>query len=51
MPVLAGIASTGANWKVIGYPTYYVLDVRGHIAARDVGFTTAFGLWLRTLGT
>ncbi len=51
MPVLVGLASTGANWKVRGYPTYYVLDARGHIAARDVGFTTAFGLWLRTLGT
>ncbi len=51
MPVLAGLASTGASWKVRGYPTYYILDARGHIAARDVGFTTALGLWLRTLGT
>jgi thiol-disulfide isomerase/thioredoxin len=51
MPVLAGLASTAADWKVRGYPTYYVLDARGRIAARDVGFTTAIGLWLRTLGT
>jgi len=51
MPVLAGDAATGAAWRVRGYPTYYVVDAQGRIAARDVGFTTTIGLWLRTLGT
>jgi thiol-disulfide isomerase/thioredoxin len=51
MPVLAGGAGTGASWRVRGYPTYYVMDSQGRIAARDVGFTTAIGLWFRTLGT
>lgn len=51
MPVLAGLSTTGSAWKVRGYPTYYVVDARGRIAARDVGFTTAVGLWFRTLGT
>jgi peroxiredoxin len=51
MPVVAGTATTGTTWKVFGYPTYYVLDARGQIASRDVGFTTAVGLWFRTLGT
>lgn len=51
MPVLAGSAVTGAEWRIRGYPTYYVVDAQGRIAARDIGFTTAIGLWLRTLGT
>jgi thiol-disulfide isomerase/thioredoxin len=51
MPVLAGDAATGVAWRVRGYPTYYVVDAQGRIAARDVGFTTTIGLWLRTLGT
>ena len=50
MPVLAGDPATGAAFKVRGYPTYYVIDSMGRIAARDMGFTTAPGLWLRTLG-
>lgn len=51
MPVLVGSAATGANWRIFGYPTYYVLDAQGRVAARDVGITTAVGLWFRTLGT
>jgi peroxiredoxin len=51
MPVLAGDAAPVAAWRVRGYPTYYVVDAQGRIAARDVGFTTTVGLWLRTLGT
>lgn len=50
MPVLAGDAATGAAYRVRGYPTYYVIDAQGRIARRDFGFTSAPGLWLRTLG-
>ena len=50
MPVLVGDRNTGAAYRVRGYPTYYVVDAQGRIARRDVGFTTAAGLWLRTLG-
>lgn len=49
MPVLAGSPSTGAGYRIRGYPTYYVIDAQGRIARRDVGFTTVAGLWLRTL--
>jgi peroxiredoxin len=50
MPVLVGDAATGAAYRIRGYPTYYVIDAQGRIARRDFGFTSAPGLWLRTLG-
>ncbi len=48
MPVLLGMPSTGADYRIRGYPTYYVIDAEGRVAGRDFGFTTAIGLWLRT---
>mgnify|MGYP003527613537 FL=1 len=50
MPVLAGDPATGAAFRVLGYPTYYVLDSEGRVAARDIGLTTVVGLWIRTIG-
>ena len=50
MPVLLGDAATAASYRVRGYPTYYVIDAQGRVAARDVGLTTLPGLWWRTLG-
>ena len=45
-----GDAATGAAYRIRGYPTYYVLDAQGRVARRDFGFSSAPGLWLRTLG-
>jgi thiol-disulfide isomerase/thioredoxin len=50
MPVLVAGADVGADYRIRGYPTYYVLDAEGRIAGRDFGYTTAPGLWLRTRG-
>jgi peroxiredoxin len=50
LPMLAGGAQTAADYRVRGYPTYYVLDGSGRIAGRATGYTTAPGLWLRTRG-
>lgn len=50
MPVLIGTPATGADYRIGGYPTYYVLDAQGRIARRDVGLSTVAGLWIRTLG-
>ena len=50
MPVLIGDPATGAAFRVRGYPTYYVLDSEGRVAARDIGLTTVVGLWIRTIG-
>ena len=48
-PVLLGAADTGREYKIKGYPTYYVLDRDGRIVSRDLGYTTKLGLWWRTL--
>jgi len=50
MPVLIGSPATGADYRINGYPTYYVIDAQGRIARRDVGLSTVAGLWIRTLG-
>ena len=46
--VLLGSRHTGTNWRVPGFPTYYVIDSEGRVARRDFGYSTAFGLWWRT---
>ncbi len=48
VPVLLGDAKTAADWQVVGYPTYYVVDGGHRIARRDFGYSTEFGLWWRT---
>jgi thiol-disulfide isomerase/thioredoxin len=50
MPVLVGNPATAAAFRVRGYPTYYVVDSQGRVAARDIGVTTFVGLWIRTIG-
>lgn len=50
MPVLLGDAGTARDYRIRGFPTYYVLDPDGRVAARDFGLSTAPGLWWRTLG-
>jgi peroxiredoxin len=50
LPVLVAGAGVGADYRIRGYPTYYVIDPGGRIAGRDFGYTTAPGLWLRTRG-
>jgi len=48
-PVLLGDARTAEAYRIRGFPTYYVIDPQGRVAARDYGFTTLLGLWWRTL--
>ena len=48
VPVLIGDANTARDWKVYGFPTYYVLDSQHRIAKRDIGYSTQLGLWWRT---
>lgn len=50
LPVLLGDAATADAWRIRGYPTYYVLDREGRVAARDFGVSTLPGLWWRTWG-
>jgi thiol-disulfide isomerase/thioredoxin len=48
VPVLLADASVAADWKVYGFPTYYVLDSQHRIVRRDVGYSTQLGLWWRS---
>ncbi len=47
-PVLVGDPATARRFRIAGYPTYYVIS-DGHIVRRDYGFSTALGLWWRSL--
>lgn len=48
IPVLLGDASVSRDWKVYGFPTYYVLDSEQRIVRRDIGYTTQLGMLWRT---
>lgn len=49
MPVLLADGGVRRSWRVQAYPSYYVLDDLHRIARRDVGYSSQFGLWWRTL--
>ena len=48
IPVLLGDASVSRDWKVFGFPTYYVLDSDNGVVRRDIGYSTQLGLLWRT---
>jgi thiol-disulfide isomerase/thioredoxin len=48
IPVLLGDASVSRDWKVYGFPTYYVLDSAQRVVRRDIGYTTQLGMLWRT---
>ena len=48
VPVLLGDAAISRNWKVYGFPTYYVLDRDHRVVHRDIGYTTQLGVLWRT---
>lgn len=48
LPVLLGDSAIASDWKVQGFPTYYVVDSRHRIVRRDVGYSTQLGLWWRS---
>jgi peroxiredoxin len=48
IPVLLGDASVSRDWKVYGFPTYYVLDSERRVVRRDIGYTTQLGILWRT---
>ena len=47
MTVVLGGASIARQWRVYGFPSYYVLDSQHRVARRDVGYSSQFGLWWR----
>jgi|TARA_R110000803_G_scaffold209555_1_gene279406 thiol-disulfide isomerase/thioredoxin len=47
-PVALGNEQVKANYKVMGYPSYYVLDEENTIISRSLGYSTEIGLYLRS---
>ncbi|TDR16876.1 TlpA family protein disulfide reductase [Marinicella litoralis] len=48
VPVLLGTAQQMVDYQIQGFPTYYVIDETGHLAAKSMGYSTEIGLRLRT---
>ena len=48
VPVLVGDAKIAADWRIFGFPTYYVLDDQHRVVSRDFGYSTQLGLWWRS---
>ena len=49
LPVVLGNRQTARDWRVTAFPTYYVLNSERRIQRRDLGYSTQFGLWWRTI--
>lgn len=45
-PVLLGNNQIRQQFKVQGYPSYYLLDEKGKVVARSIGLNTSFGIRL-----
>lgn len=48
MPVLLGSRNTASDYRVSAYPTYYVINEDLKIVSRAMGYSTEFGLTVRT---
>ncbi|WP_395375012.1 peroxiredoxin family protein [Marinicella sp. W31] len=48
VPVLLGYEQQSMDYKIKGFPTYYVIDEAGVIQSRSMGYTTEWGMRIRT---
>jgi len=49
IPVLLGSEQTAQDFKINGFPTYYILNKDGQIVSRDMGYSSELGLRARLL--
>lgn len=47
MPVLLGTQETQEQFKIGGFPSYYVIDKNGRFQSKDMGYTTEIGMRIR----
>ncbi len=47
LPVILGSSRTAEDWQIRGFPTYFVIDGKGRIVSRSVGYSTKVGLKAR----
>ena len=48
-PVALGTEQIKTQFKIKGYPSYYVIDEKNTIIAKSMGYSSEIGLLLRTL--
>ncbi len=48
MPVLIGSEKQLSDYKIKGFPTYFVIDEEGKVDSASVGYSTELGMRLRT---
>ena len=48
-PVALGNNEIKSQFKIDGYPSYYVIDENNTVIAKSLGYSTELGLYLRTL--
>ena len=48
MPVLYGEEQQMTDYKIKGFPTYFVIDEKGRVSHRSVGYSTEIGMRFRT---
>ena len=49
IPVLLGTNKTLRDYKIKGFPSYYLISDSGEIVAKDMGFTTQLGIKTRLM--
>ena len=47
LPVLLGNQQTFQDWQIRAFPTYFVINGKGQITSRSVGYSTSIGLQSR----
>lgn len=47
VPVLYGTDQTQIDFKVRGFPSYYIIDQNGRLQSKDLGYTTELGMRMR----
>ena len=47
MPILLGTNETLNDFKIGGFPSYYVIDRNGILQSKDMGYTTEIGMRVR----
>lgn len=48
VPVLLGTSALSKAYKISAFPTYYVIDSKGNVSQRSVGYSSALGLLWRS---
>ena len=47
-PILLGTWNEATNYRIRGFPTYYIIDDQGRVEQRSVGYSTLLGLHWRS---